>query len=179
MERGERPVTAELRQPLKLVVPSRKSTLRPRQEVTDERFRGQVAAWDYPGFASLPPTRFKLAPSALLLVVLAQPNVDSRVMEAMPWLLKLCAGQLDLPWLVRQAKVHDQQNRLGFLLEVSGVQIPQFLTAIGDLKRARLLEESTLCWEAMPQAMREWVRTNRTPLAEYWNVLTTLKTEDG
>ena len=47
-----------------------------------------------------------------------------------------------------------------------------------ELERARLLQEDTLCWDSMPAATREWMRANRAPLAEYWNVLTRLRAED-
>ena len=43
---------------------------------------------------------------------------------------------------------------------------------------ARLIQEDTLCWDSMPAATREWMRANRTPLAEHWNVLTRLRAED-
>jgi hypothetical protein len=31
----------------------------------------------------------------------------------------------------------------------------------------------------MPAATREWMRANRTPLAEHWNVLTRVRVEDA
>ena len=70
------------------------------------------------------------------------------------------------------------QNRLGFLLQVAGVHKSESLSAVRELERARLLQEDTLCWDSMPAATREWMRANRTPLAEHWNVLTRLRAED-
>jgi hypothetical protein len=46
-----------------------------------------------------------------------------------------------------------------------------------NLERARLAAETTLGREAMPQAEREWLRMNRTPLARHWNVLASLSSE--
>ncbi len=168
LEKGERPVTTELRSRLKVA-------LQPGQkEVTDERFRAQLSALQYPGFVHLPPSRIKPSPDALLLVTASQPNLDARVVEALPWLIRRYASEMDFPWLVRQAKLKDLQNRLGFLLQVSGAQTPALLCALQQLERARLLEESTLCWDSMPHATREWIRSNRAPAAEHWNLLTTL-----
>ena len=46
-----------------------------------------------------------------------------------------------------------------------------------ELERARLAAETTLSREAMPQAEREWLVRNRPPLAEQWNVLTSLSSQ--
>ena len=80
---------------------------------------------------------------------------------------------------MRQAKLQNLQNRLGFVLQVSAVDTPGGLTAILQLDRAQLLQEDTLRWDSMPAATREWIRANRTPLAEHWNVLTRLRAEDA
>jgi hypothetical protein len=113
----------------------------------------------------------------LLFSVLARPDVDSRVVEALPWLVRRFAAQLDLVWLVRQAKLQDLQNRLGFVLQTSGAGTPELTAAVHELERARLLQEATLCWDSMPAATREWMRLNRPVLAAHWNVLTTLRPE--
>ena len=46
-----------------------------------------------------------------------------------------------------------------------------------SLEGARLAAETTLSRETMPQAEREWLRVNRTPLARHWNVLASLSSE--
>ena len=112
------------------------------------------------------------------MAVLARPDADARVVEALPWLVDTYQSQLDFGWLVRQAKMQNLQNRLGFLLQVAGVHKSESLSAVRELERARLLQEDTLCWDSMPAATREWMRANRTPLAEHWNVLTRLRAED-
>jgi hypothetical protein len=98
--------------------------------------------------------------------------------DALPWLVGQYSGKMDLTWLVRQAKFHDLQNRLGFALQLSGAQSPQLSSAVLELERARLLQEATLCWESMPAATRDWMRVNRSPLARHWNILTRLQPED-
>jgi hypothetical protein len=72
--------------------------------------------------------------------------------EALPWLLTTFQDQLDFGSMVRQAKLHNLQNRLGFLLQVAGVDTPSGLLAVHELDRARLLREDTLCWDSMPAA---------------------------
>lgn len=169
LEKGARPLTPELLSRMK--APPRND----RRESSDDYFRRQLNALGYPGFCHMEPSRRKLSPDALLLSVLAQPETDSRVVEALPWLVRQYATQMNLGWLVRQAKLRDLQNRLGFLLDLAGVTTPEFRSVVGELERARLLEEATLCWDSMPAATREWMRANRTPLAQHWNVLSRLQ----
>jgi len=149
----------------------------PRPDAADDRFRAQLSALGYPAFTHLAPVRPKPDPDSVLLSVLASPDVDARVVEALPWLARRYAERLGLDWLVRQAKLHNLQNRLGFVLQAAGVGTPDHSAAVHDLECGRLLQESTLCWDSMPAAAREWIRVNRSPLAEHWNVLTTLQAE--
>jgi DNA-binding XRE family transcriptional regulator len=172
LETGARPLTATLRRRMKAAHRT------DHQDSTDERFRAQLSALGYPRFAHVAPARPKSSPDALLLRVLAMPCADSRVVEALPWLVQRFAGQMDLDWLVRQAKLQNLQNRLGFVLQTAGVETPAFSMAVHELERSRLLEEATLCWDSMPAATREWMRVNRAPLAEHWNVLTGVQPEN-
>ncbi len=160
LEGGSRPLTKALRSRMNAV---RKPT---HQDSTADHFRRQMSALGYPLFAHVSPARAKPSPDAFLLSVLSQPDVDSRVVEA-------------LPWLVRQAKLQSLQNRMGFLFQAAGVETSELTAAAHELERARLLEESTLCWDTMPAATREWVRANRSPLAKHWNVVTTLQPQDS
>ncbi len=63
--------------------------------------------------------------------------------------------QLNFGSMVRQAKLQNLQNRLGFLLQVAEVKTPGGLLTVSELDRASLLREDTLCWDSMPAAMRE------------------------
>jgi len=172
LEKGARPLTAALRDRMKVA--------RGKVEggTSDDRFRAQLSALGYSGFAHVAKSRPKPHASDFLMAVLARPDADARVVEALLWLVGTYQDQLDFGWLVRQAKLQNVQNRLGFLLQVAGVDTPDGLVAVSELERARLLQEDTLCWDGMPAATREWMRANRTPLAEHWNVLTRLRAED-
>jgi transcriptional regulator with XRE-family HTH domain len=172
LEKGARPLTAELRNRMKT------SAGMDRQESSDDLFRAQLSALGYPGFAHVAKARTRTRPDNLLMTVLAQPDADARVVEALPWVVATFKNQFDFGAMVRQAKLHNLQNRLGFVLQVAAVDTPDGLTAVRELERARLLQEDTLCWDSMPAATREWMRANRAPLAEHWNVLTRLRAED-
>ena len=172
LEKGARPLTAALRDRMRVARGNNAGG------TSDDRFRAQLSALGYSGFAHVAQSRPKPRASDFLVAVLARPDVDARIVEALPWLVGTYQNQLDFGWLVRQAKMQNLQNRLGFLLQVAGVDTLGGLSAVRELERARLLQEDTLCWDSMPAATREWMRANRTPLAEHWNVLTRLRAED-
>ncbi|MEP6960439.1 MAG: helix-turn-helix domain-containing protein [Acidobacteriota bacterium] len=173
LEKGVRPLTKALRSRMDTAV-----TLKS-DDSTDDRFREQMSAMGYPPFAHLPSPRVKPNPDVLLLEVLSQHDADARVVEALPWLVRQYASKMNFPWLVRQAKLRNLQNRMGFLFQAAGVETPQFVAAAHELAPSRLLEEATLCWDSMPAATRNWVRAKRSPLAEYWNVVTTMRPVDS
>ena len=168
LEKGARPLTPALRGRMQAASP----------QPAGDTHRAQLSALGYPAFAHVPRARPKPAPDTLLLSILTQADGDSRIVEALPWLIREYAAQMDFPWLVRQAKLHNLQNRLGFLLEIGGNPLPGQSAALRELERARLLHQDTLCWDSMPAATREWMLANRTPLAEHWNVLTRLEPEN-
>ena len=178
LENGDRPLTAQLQERLSTVKKTALRGFTPRN-FTDDRFRGQLSALGYPGFAHVKAARLKPSPGPFLLSVLSLADVNSRVVEALPWVVHQYCGRLDPAWLVRSAKLQNLQNRLGFLLQAAPERTPGLAVALADLERARLLQESTLCWDSMPTATREWMRVNRSPLAQYWNVVTTLRPEDA
>ncbi|MDX2269831.1 MAG: helix-turn-helix transcriptional regulator [Bryobacter sp.] len=173
LEKGARPVTAKLRNRLQ------SSSPKTPHHSPDDRLRSQLSTLGYPGFSHFPKTRSRVQPSALLLSVLSQTDADARIVESLPWLIANFESHFDYPSLIRQAKLHNLQNRLGFLLELAPVKTPAALSAVQDLERARLLAEDTLCWDSMPPATRQWMRTNRSPLAAHWNILTRLSSHQS
>jgi transcriptional regulator with XRE-family HTH domain len=173
LEKGVRPLTPELRHRMKASAAGRAP-----QRATEDRFRAQLSALGYPAFAHVVGSRSRPRPDRLLMAVLATPDADARVVEALPWLLTAFPDRFHFGAMVRQAKLQNLQNRLGFMLQLAAVDTPGALAAVRDLERARLLQEDTLCWESMPTATRDWMRANRTPLAAHWNLLTRLRPED-
>ena len=190
LENGRRPVTASLtRAAAKLyrlsptVLPV--SANAPKAKTDTDGFARQLAALGYPGYGHLRPSR-PVNPARVVAEALSEGNHDARVAEALPWVL-LQYAELDWDWLVPQVKLRNVQNRLGFLVGVSrelAESRPERAVAAACLKEvelslegARLAAETTLSREAMPQAEREWLRVNRTPLARHWNVLASLSSE--
>jgi hypothetical protein len=143
--------------------------------------KSDLGALGYPGFSYLR-GRPKRNPAQLLFNALNQPDLDARVVEALPW-LTCTFVDMDWDWLVTNAKLHDRQNRLGFVAELAG----EFAKRAGDherskrlagyqlsLSRSRLMREDTLCHDSMTNAERKWLRQNRPPEAKRWNLLTDL-----
>lgn len=157
--------------------------LEPRREKwTPKRFTRQLAALSYPGYSHLRPSP-AVNPALLVFEALSRHDLDARVAEALPWVL----GQypdLDWNWLVPRTKIENLQNRLGFLVCVarelaerrpdwSGA-VPRLREAERELEQARLAAETTLGRDTMPEAERMWLRANRPPVAERWNVLSSM-----
>lgn len=154
------------------------------QSEESEVLASDLAGLKYPGFAYLKSTR-KRNPAEVLVSALSAKNLDSRLTEALPWLL-VKYPDLDWQWLIRAAKVNDLQNKLGFLTSVGrrlAEKLGQHDTAaqLRDkeslLERSRLVKEETFCHESLSNAEREWLRSNRTKEAKHWHILTDLSPE--
>ena len=139
-----------------------------------------LAALGYPGF-SYRRGRQDLNPAELLLRTLKGANLDARVVEALVWVAFTYAS-LDWDWLVRQAKLDDLQNRLGFLATLARQLAEQRGNAEASARLARAeqaLEYSRLQREdafrlSMTEAERKWLRQHRSAEATRWNLLTNL-----
>ncbi|MFB3826081.1 MAG: helix-turn-helix domain-containing protein [Bryobacteraceae bacterium] len=139
-----------------------------------------LGALGYAGFGYLRARR-PSNPAVVLLNAIAANNVEVRVAEALPWLM-LEYSDLDWEWLIREAKLRDLQNRLGFLVtlarqlaEKRGSQdIAARLRHVEDIaERARLAREDGL-FQPLSEAEREWLRESRSAGARHWNLLTDL-----
>lgn len=135
-----------------------------------------LSALGYPGFLYLR-AREKRNPAAVLLAALRCPDVEARVVEALPWLI-LKWPTLHWPWIVREAKARDLQNRLGFLVSLArrlaaDATVRSKLESVErELERARLVREDTLCQDSVTEAERRWLADFRPPEARHWNLLT-------
>lgn len=140
-----------------------------------------LAALGYSGFAHHRPRQWTPKnPGEVLLTALAHDDLDARLVEALPWLVQRY-WPLDREWLVRQAKLHDLQNRLGFVVTLAR----RLAERAGDeprtrglsdlamtLEPSRLAREDTVCRASMTQAERRWLRAHRSADARHWNLLT-------
>jgi transcriptional regulator with XRE-family HTH domain len=149
-------------------------------------FSAELGALGYPGFDYLG-KKTKVNPALLLFDALNERNLDSRVAEGLPW-LALTYPHLDWNWLVRNAKVCDRQNRLGFVVSLAAEVAEADLASDRDkvrnlrecqrrLEAARLEAEDTFCHDAMTNAERTWLREHRSPVAAHWNLVTDLRKE--
>jgi len=130
-------------------------------------------------------TESKYNPAAVLASALMKNELEPRVAEALPW-LAFTYSDMDWDWVVREAKLNDAANRLGFVVTLarqlaqrkSDSSVAQKLADVeAKLERSRLAREDTLCHEEMTQAERRWLRSRSTPEAQRWNVLSDLSVE--
>lgn len=153
---------------------------------TTETVVRDLSRLGYPGFRYVRGGWVK-NPGEVLLSALAQPNLDSRVAEALPWVL-LHYSDMDANWLVTQARLLNLTNRLGFAVDLArGVArrngdstSPRYvaLTRLaGALQASRLAAEDTFGQQFVSAAERDWVYANRPTEAQFWNVLTDWRPE--
>lgn len=182
MERGLRPVSDAVAHSV-----ARQFSVAP----TSLPFRGKrprsyesaLGALGYPGFGHLRGARYN--PAELLLLALDMGDLPGRVLEALPWLL-LAFPELDWPLLLREAKLRNRQNRLGYILQLS-LELAQrenraslarlLRKRLDQLERCRLAIEDTLCYQSMTPTERRWQREHRPSAAAHWNLLTHLQPE--
>src|SRR5215213_4577610 len=84
---------------------------------TGNLLASQLAGLGYPKFSHLKKTG-KVNPAAVLIFALRESDLESRIVEALPWLIFNFA---DMDWsqIINSAKLDDAQNRLGFLLSLA------------------------------------------------------------
>jgi transcriptional regulator with XRE-family HTH domain len=154
--------------------------------VTPDELARDLGRLGYPGFAYMKGGWLK-NPGDVLLAALARPQLDSRVTEALPWLL-LQYPELDSNWLVTQARLLNVTNRLGFLVDLARrvserngetkTSRYRALSKLADsLRVGRLEAEDTLAQDSLTEAERAWLRVNRSADAHAWHVLTDWRPE--
>lgn len=152
------------------------------QSVDQHELAAALGGLGYPGFAYLH-SRRTWNPAEVLLRSLTEPNLESRLSEALPWVV-FRYPDMDWEWLVRNAKLLDVQNRLGFAVTLARELVESRqrndeaarLRAVEQrLQRSRLATEDTFCHETLSQAERRWLREHRPSQAQQWNLLTDLR----
>jgi transcriptional regulator with XRE-family HTH domain len=145
-------------------------------------FGADLAALGYPEFAYLG-TKVRRNPAGVLLDALNQPDLDARVAEGLPW-LALTYVDMDWDWLVRNAKLEDRQNRLGFAVSLASEvaegrgdvrRTRKLQDCLEVLDRSRLAREDTFCHDSLTQVERAWLRDHRSAVASHWNLLTDME----
>lgn len=164
-------------------LPLRKESLDTAGE--EDRLAGELAALEYPGFSHVR-RRARRNPADVLVRALNENDLDSRVVEGLPWLAAKYAD-LDWEWAVRNVKLLDRQNRLGFVATMAARLAEKAEDArrerrlkeyVSVLERSRLAREDTLCLESLTEAERKWLRESRSEEARHWNLLTDMRVEN-
>lgn len=191
LERGKRRLTPELARRAVRVYGLSASELPPRalsaQTFLDDRaLAADLANLGYPAFAHLRSHRPRKNPAETLLASLRKDDLEPRVTEGLPWLL-LQFENLDRNYLVEQSRLHNLQNRLGYVVDLAlqvAKRSPSYLDRLGELEslkeeleRSRLAVEDTLCQRSFPEPKRRWLMENRTREAAYWHLLTDWRPE--
>lgn len=155
-----------------------------RGDLPDELHR-QLASLGYPGFEHV---RSKAVsnPAEVVLNAVVRPDLDTRLVEALPWVLSAYTD-LNWEWLRDRVKWNNAQNRLGYLVhlaEQTARTLPERQGVVQvlsrwerELEEARLAREGTLCRDSMPETERTWLRSNRSEAAVHWSLLTGLTAE--
>jgi transcriptional regulator with XRE-family HTH domain len=185
LERGRRPVTAQLGSKIVKLYGLGPTALPLESDHIDSWHSSFLAAalanLGYPGFRQLSGAHRK-NPAVVLLAAIIANEVEVRVIEALPWLV-VEHSDLNWEWLIREAKLRDVQNRLGFVVTLARqvaekrgeASAASRLHAIEEvLDRARLVREDTLCQASLSDAERRWLRRTRPAEASHWNLLTDL-----
>jgi transcriptional regulator with XRE-family HTH domain len=187
LESGRRPVSTRLARKLQrhFAVPPTALPLEGMNVQDDVQGLAEgLAALGYPGFSHFKRGR-RANPAQLLFAALRMRDLEPRLSEALPWVVWQYPD-LDWTWLVARARLHDLQNRLGFVVRLarevaarrgSAATAAALANVERRLEQSRLAREDTLCRESMTQAERRWLRVRRPGQAEHWNLLTGLVPE--
>jgi transcriptional regulator with XRE-family HTH domain len=142
----------------------------------------KLAALGYPGFEHVH-SRALRNPAEVVLSAVVKPDLDTRLVEALPRVLSAYAD-LDWAWLRDRAKLQNAQNKLGYVVHLAEEtarasadrrNAAQVLSKWQEeLEDARLAREGTLCRDSMPERERAWLRGNRPQAAVHWSLLTSL-----
>lgn len=155
------------------------------QSHTLQQVAEELAALGYPGFAYMQKNR-KRNPVEVLVAALRQDNLEARLAEALPWVLLNYV--LDWKWLTDQVRLHNLQNKLGFLVTVARMKLEEkgelqsrryrnLCSVEEELQSSRLVQEDAFGEATLTAREREWLRENRPASAAHWNLLSDLSPE--
>jgi transcriptional regulator with XRE-family HTH domain len=156
------------------------------QTLSNDRIAEDLAALGFVGFAHLKKKTRRKNPADVLLMAIAKEDLDTRILEALPWLIvEYC--ELDWNQLLNAAKLVNLQNRLGFLTtlarkvaENTGNQTKTNLLRLkeSEIEKSKLFHEEPLCNSSMTLVEKRWLKSNRTKEAKSWRLLSDLKIEN-
>ena|ERR1700676_2923336 len=146
-----------------------------RENSTPDYLAHELALLGYPGFAHLRGGARRVNPAQFLVSALAQHNLEARVAEGLPWVV-LRYPDMPFDWLVREARVHNLQNRFGFVVTLgrraAGRDNLQPLEQ--TLADSKLAKEDSFCKE-LSEPERRWLREHSSEEAKQWHLLSDLR----
>jgi transcriptional regulator with XRE-family HTH domain len=151
---------------------------------SEDTLASELGALGYPGYSHL--SGHLRNPAEFLFDALNRPDLDVRTTEGLPWVV-MKYPHLDWSWLLREAKLRNRQNRLGFVATLANqialrngplVVLNVLEPVLLELEDARLVKEDTLCQESLPSSRKQHVRALRSKLAAHWNLDTQLSEID-
>jgi transcriptional regulator with XRE-family HTH domain len=147
------------------------------RDLSPNDLQRRFAALGYPGFEHVRSSAATNPAEAVLNAVVKR-DLDTRLVEAVPWVLSTYSD-LDWDWLRDHAKLHNAQNRLGYLVYLADQTAPAGVLSKWkvEIEEARLASEGTLCRDSMPEREKNWLRKNRPEAAVHWNLLTSLRAD--
>jgi hypothetical protein len=110
-----------------------------------------------------------------LLAALAQRNLEARVAEGLPWVVSRFPD-MNFDWLVREARMKNLQNRLGFVVTLARLagRNDALLMPEQALEESKLAKENSFCKE-LTEPERRWLREHSSEEARRWNLLSDLR----
>ena len=189
LERGKRPVSVAQQAAVRRLYGGHlAATALPLPATADPlpaaRVAKALASLGYPGYRYLRSSP-RLNPAEVLLRALRHPALEARLVAGLPW-LAVEYVDLDWSWVLRQARLTNLQNRVGFVLALARQvavrlekpRVERQLAAVQDrFDAARLAREDTFS-TALTAAETAWVRKTRSTQARHWKVVTDLSVDD-
>jgi transcriptional regulator with XRE-family HTH domain len=190
LEKGERPVPERLAHKAANVYGVSPSALPLNPDISrfynasETTLARDLATLGYPGFSYLKPQQRK-NPAETVLSTLTTKNPNSRLTEALPWVL-FKYPDLNWEWLVAAARANLVQNKLGFLTNLARRLAerngePRTASLLREkelsLQQSLLVREDPLSNTSLKSAEHEWLKANRPVEAKTWRVLTDLVPE--
>jgi len=146
-----------------------------RDAVSADVLARELALLGYPGFAHLRSGGRKVNPAEYLLTALAQRNLEARTAEGLPWLV-LQYPDMPTDFLVREARVRNLQNRLGFVVTLArrAAGRDDLHPLEQTLADSKLEKEDSFCRE-LNEAERRWLTDHSSEEARQWHLLSDLR----
>lgn len=157
--------------------------------VSDSDLVASLVGHGYLGLAGPKGLKPVLPAELTLLGLLAQPTLEPRVVEGLPWLL--LNYPMDRAYLGDVARLYNLQNRLGWTATVAR-QLAERAPArsayrrrtnwlaelVAELERAQLAREDSLCHARLTERMKALLRQRRPEFSRRWNLLDVFRLED-